>query len=1080
MSFHTEEIKRTIHRFIDEKNAIEAINYLKTKISENPKEPLLLQLYGDTLAAVGHTDAAINAYQRNIKQYGTHYPSSYYSMGKIYENRGCIDKALNIWRQALKELTLDQYSAYLQTLLKSPTVTSAQLLDEHKRWANRLDVNLAEDNYAFEPHDGQRKIRVGYACPFFISGTIYNQLFPIIRAHDRSKFEIYFYWTSEGSPVLDRAEDVEKVKAHADVFRDVGYLSDRDYVRQVRADRIDILVELAGFSPGHRFSAMATRCAPVQISYLNHTGTSGIRNVDYVIADDIALRKDEDSFFTEEIYRLPGSFFCFNFEEEDSGEEPCPPPHVTNNYVTFGCFGHGAKFNPQLIKWWCEIMHRVPDSKMLIRNNELSYEDNRKFLLRQFIDNGINHDRLFIMKGANRKVIIENHKLLDISLDTWPYCGGNVLAEALWYGVPVISYYDKRFSSTYGSSLLHASGCSELVAHSSDEYIEKAVALANNRKAIIDYRYNLKSMVKEHGFNDAQAFAKKLEQAYVEMLQKAFNDGKSDSTHYLIGPRQAETVHDILRERNCAKMLTICMIARNDNYCGNFLYRLQTSINYIANAVKELNLHHAVEILIVDWNSDSKLSNDLHISPDAAQIIKFIHVPPEEATQHNPEGKAFNTTLSQNVALRRATGRFLMFMPSDVLFPKASLKNLLELLQSGCTDQFQVDQSLLLVGRKFIPWQFIAQEPDIESIEKFLTYNSWQCADPPYLPGLNAHMGAMLMSHDLWHQAQGVDESLTRWGWSDIELGLRINQKFQSIVLSHYGIFCYEMDCEPQMRSQNLINKNPTNISPDLTTNDTNWGISDKKLKTYTIPPTPSSKTEKKEKLLSRRELLVNLSEAPRMDKLVHCLGAHKLKGPEWPAIYLLASTLNMIQPQYYLDYGASKSMGSYVVPADNPAVYYLAINNNQDGDQLNDFIVVLRDQFDFSGHFHLVGGDMETALDRLLEHIKITDKLDMVYYLPDNYQATYLAQFDSIIPNLAENGAIILYTISSKIYSDIVSHIDKHYPECIKIRSDKYRTLLFVTSTSGGHVSLDERQREEKYINNIIEAWDKALIRKN
>lgn len=1046
-------------------------------MDEKKDEPVILQLYGDLCMAVGHTDAAIRAYEKNIGQFGVEYPSSYYTLGKIYESRGCVDKAAEIWRKAIDRFTQAQYSTYLQTLLKSPTVTSAQLLEEHKKWADRFSYRGAgESGHSFEPYDGQRKIRVGYACPFFTSSTIKNQLLPIIRAHDRSKFEIFLYWTDPWPPMQHPIEDVERVKAHADVFRDVGQLADRDYVRQLRTDRIDILVETAGFSPGHRFSAMAARCAPVQISYLNHTGTCGIPNVDYVIADAIALRKEEDSFYTERVYRLPGSFFCFNFEAKDDSHEQGAPPCTNNGFITFGSFGSGAKCNATLIKWWCEIMHQVPGSRILIRNNELSLEDNRRYMQKQFVQHGIAEDRLRIIKGASQKEIVANHRHVDISLDTWPYCGGNTLAESLWYGVPVISYYGRRFSSTYGGSLLHASGCDQLLARSADEYIGKAVALANDRQAIADYRRNLRKMTKEYGFNDARVFAEKIETAYKTMIVDAFKNGSPGSSYRVAEERLPETLPEIISASAKIKLLTICMMARNDNYCGNFLYRLKTSLDYIASGIKKHALGRLIEILVVDWNSDRKLGEDLQLSPEASRITEFIHVPPEKAAALNPPGKAFNTALSQNVAIRRASGRFLMFMPSDILFPAGGLKSLCALLHQGCNDHFELNHTLMLIGRKFIPWQFIEQEPDMDAIEKFLTYNSWRCSDPPYLPGLNAHMGAVLMSRELWHKAQGVDESLTKWGWSDIEVGLRINQAYPTVVLNHYGIHCYEMDSPPQMRATNVIDQNPQKISRKITANNENWGIADRQFKTYTIKSTPSRITKKKKLPVCRRDLLATLSKAPRIEKLLHVLGAHKLRGTEWPAIYLLSSVINKIQPQYYVDFGAPYTIGSYVVPATNPAVYYFAVNNDPNGARLGGFLETLRDKFDYRGHYHLVGGDPETAVSRLMGSIRIADQLDMVYYLPDIFPATYLEQFDRLVGYLSMNGVIILTTKSEKTYADLTNFIDVAHPESIAVGSYKYRALLYMRSPNDSKLNVMEREREEQYLNGIFEAWDHAL----
>ena len=439
-------------------------------------------------------------------------PAVYHSVAQLYYARGQIDEALRLWAkaEAMKDPIVDGVAC--QAMLMSPTATYDKLLDAQRRWADRHARPVPRlAAHSWRPYDGKRKIRVGYSCSFLDSDTVRAIMLEVIRERDRARFEVYGY---SPSPVANDVVDA------LDGFRNTGSMADEDFVRLVRGDQIDILVELTGFSPQNRFPAMASRCAPVQVSYLNHTGTSAVPNVDYVLADAVSVLPDEDRFFTEKVWRLPGCFLSYSYDRIEA-LPVAEPPHLRNGYITLGCFGSGGKINAQIIELWAEIMRRVPGSVFAVRNGQLDSPSNRLFMEKRFGRNGIAPERLRIQGGTNRLGILRSYNDVDISLDTYPYCGGNTIAEPLWQGVPVVTLKGDRFSSRYGASLVMAAGCPELVADTEDEYVDIAARLAQSPKRLEHYRTNLRAMAKQHGLSDAAAFAVKLEAAYIEMLQRA-------------------------------------------------------------------------------------------------------------------------------------------------------------------------------------------------------------------------------------------------------------------------------------------------------------------------------------------------------------------------------------------------------------------------------------------------------------------------------------------------------------------------------------------------------------------------------
>jgi len=436
-------------------------------------------------------------------------PLLYHDVAALYYARGQIYQALENWKraEALGDATIDGIACQARLML--PEATYETLLEGQRRWAAKHAKPIQSlPKLSARPYDGKRKIRVGYFSSFAESYVMRVIVLSVLKHVDRNRFEIVGYAPSPAPA------DIE---AHYDRFVTTGAASDREFVERVRSDELDIFIETTGFSPFNRFAAMASRCAPIQISYLNHTGTSAVPNVDYVFADEISVLPGEDRWFTEKVWRLPGSFLCYNYD--DFAMPPVAErPSKSRGYVTFACFGSGGKIGDELIVLWAEILKRAPGSMLLLRNGQLTPDDNRQFMIDRFRRHGIEKSRLKLMGGTDHATLLKSFDEVDISLDTWPYCGGNTIAEPIWQGVPVVTLKGNRFSGRYGASLAAAGGCPELIAATPDEYVNLAVRLSEQPEKLDYYRANLRMLSRESGLVDAERFARNLSAAYVEMM----------------------------------------------------------------------------------------------------------------------------------------------------------------------------------------------------------------------------------------------------------------------------------------------------------------------------------------------------------------------------------------------------------------------------------------------------------------------------------------------------------------------------------------------------------------------------------
>jgi predicted O-linked N-acetylglucosamine transferase (SPINDLY family) len=209
--------------------------------------------------------------------------------------------------------------------------------------------------------------------------------------------------------------------------------------------------------------------------------------------------------------------FCFAYDPETL-PDVSPPPHQRSGRVTFGYFGNAFKLNSDLAALWARVLNATPGARLYLRFAALSHQANRRHVAQMFARHGVTGDRLLLQPGTDREGILRSYADVDISLDSWPFCGGSSIAEALWQGVPVVTLRGERFASAYGASVLIASGLSDLVASTPDQYVEIASHLARDEDRLVHLRSNLRTMVIEHGFSDAQRFASRMEAAYESVL----------------------------------------------------------------------------------------------------------------------------------------------------------------------------------------------------------------------------------------------------------------------------------------------------------------------------------------------------------------------------------------------------------------------------------------------------------------------------------------------------------------------------------------------------------------------------------
>jgi predicted O-linked N-acetylglucosamine transferase (SPINDLY family) len=387
-----------------------------------------------------------------------------------------------------------------------------RIMREHLAWGEHHRSLKPEENRFANPPDPQRRLRLGYVSPDFRTHSVAFFLEPLLAHHDPATVEVYAY------AHVPRPDAVtERLKTRVQGWRDIHGLSDDQVADLIRQDRIDILVDLAGHTANNRLLVFARKPAPIQVTYLGYPNTTGLTAIDYRLTDALADPPGEtERYHTETLIRLPHGFLCY--QPPSHAPAVAPPPAAVNGYVTFGSFNNLAKVTPKVVEVWARILKAVEGARVVMKNKSFSDAATRERCHEQFIRHGIERERIAL---RDRLTALEDHlglyHQIDLALDTFPYHGTTTTCEALWMGVPVITLAGHTHAARVGVSLLTRVGLPELIAQNEDDYVERAVALAQDLPRLTELRATLRQRMTQSPLCDAPAFTRNLEAAYREM-----------------------------------------------------------------------------------------------------------------------------------------------------------------------------------------------------------------------------------------------------------------------------------------------------------------------------------------------------------------------------------------------------------------------------------------------------------------------------------------------------------------------------------------------------------------------------------
>lgn len=451
---------------------------------------------------------------------------AYSNLALPLQHQGRLEEAVAAYRQALaiKPDFAEAYSNLLLTMQYMPGYSALERFAEHLRFAEQVEAPLKPLWRAHRnPPEPARRLRIGYVSGDFRAHAVAYFIEPILANHDKAGFEVYCY---ASHAVHDAVSD--RIAAAADHWLACKWLSDERLAQRIRADGIDILIDLSGHTAHNRLPTFARKPAPVQMTWIGYPATTGLAAMDYRLTeeclDPVGMT---ERFHTETLLRLPsGAAF------QPAPESPAVNalPALTSGQLSLACLNNLVKINAAVVRVWARILQALPQAHLVL--GAAADPRVRSRLEEMFAREGVAADRLIVFTRLPIGEYLALHHHIDLALDPFPYNGGTTSCHSLWMGVPVVTLAGRDTASRYGVALMQGLGLTQFIAANEDEYVERVIALAGDLPQLNRIRQSLRERIAANVDRDPSRLTRHLEAAYrtawTRWCDKRHADGGSE------------------------------------------------------------------------------------------------------------------------------------------------------------------------------------------------------------------------------------------------------------------------------------------------------------------------------------------------------------------------------------------------------------------------------------------------------------------------------------------------------------------------------------------------------------------------
>lgn len=511
--------------FLLKKDYPKALKSAKQCVKLNPQDPHFYSLLGECYIKALQLDKSIEVFKKGLELDPCHFKML--SRLLALQVRVCDWKGRRDIIGRLRSLSANDKSGDSLAVIQPTTAILTGFTNEeiqkiaaaHCEILARLAVPVRERlNFTYK-RTKSKKLKVGYLSSDFHTHATAHLMLDVFGLHNRKKFEIFAY--SYG--VNDKSPFRKRIASDCDHFIEIGKMSDTAAAQKINDDGIDILVDLKGHIVDHRLGILALRPSPVQVHYLGYPGTIGASFVDYIIADRYVIPKSERKYYSESIVYMPVTYQANTATKHIPKKKPTKKDYgIPEDVFVFCCFNQNDKLDTETMKAWMKILQSVPKSVLWQWGN---YGNLKKKLSAYAKEHGVDSKRFIVSPTEPYPKHLARMGLASIFLDTFYYSAHTSCSDALFVGLPVLTCPGKTFASRVAANLLKNVKASELIAKSRDDYIAKAIELANNPGKLKRIQEKIVKNRDASQIYDPEFFTKRLDEAYLKMWER-YQDGK--------------------------------------------------------------------------------------------------------------------------------------------------------------------------------------------------------------------------------------------------------------------------------------------------------------------------------------------------------------------------------------------------------------------------------------------------------------------------------------------------------------------------------------------------------------------------
>ena len=424
----------------------------------------------------------------------------------VASRTGEVDRSLALYLE-LASSDASYASSAAMSALYTDRMSAQEVADLHRTLFAPLGEGArAKDSFVRPPLAG-RRLKLGIvSADFHHQHPVNIFMQPVLRELDHSKFEVFMYFTG-----VSHDEQTLLARSRVAHWVECSALNNVQLAKRIDADGMDVLLDMAGHTGQQRMEVFGKRAAPVQITYLGYPGSTGVPNIDWMLGDAVVTPEGCDSLYSEQVWRLPGTVFCF------APEEDYPFPTFTAQHaqrpLTFGSFNNATKLTPHTLRLWARVLAAVPQSRLVLRAPSFSDDGAVRSFSERLSALGVDLSRIEFRGPVGLTVMMAEYADIDIALDTVPYNGGTTTLQAMWMGVPVVTLMGAHFVSRMGASFMTAAGLPEWVAYDDDGYVAIATQMASDRAALLILKQGFRQHLQRQPAWDVKAHVRALEAA---------------------------------------------------------------------------------------------------------------------------------------------------------------------------------------------------------------------------------------------------------------------------------------------------------------------------------------------------------------------------------------------------------------------------------------------------------------------------------------------------------------------------------------------------------------------------------------